>query len=273
MEENRQPPLIRDDEIFLRMTLTDRLQHIFLVAAFSLLILTGFPLLLHDARIFRWIVSTKTIYAARGLLHRAGAVGLVLTIVWHLLTTAFTRNGRRNFRELLPRPRDVRDAVQIFGYNLGLTRFLQQRGLLRKFFDAHPFWLFKRPPLVGRYSFIEKFEYGAVFWGSAVMVLTGFFMWFENLSLRLFPLWAHNIFIVVHDYEAVLAFLAVIIWHMYNVHLNPDVFPMSKIWLNGRITGRDLRLRHPLEYQAILEARKKRTEPDPESALIGDIRH
>lgn len=77
-------------------------------------------------------------------------------------------------------------------------------------------------------------------WGSFVMIVTGFFMWNVELSLSLFPLWVHNIFIILHGYEAMLAFLAVIIWHMYNVHLNPEVFPMSRVWLDGKITGHEL---------------------------------
>jgi cytochrome b subunit of formate dehydrogenase len=112
-------------------------------------------------------------------------------------------------------------------------------------------------PRYDRYNFVEKFEYWAVGWGSAVMIASGFFMWNVELSLRIFPLWVHNIFIIVHGYEAILAFLAIIIWHMYNVHLNPEVFPMSKIWLNGRITGHELRTLHPLEYEKIVEERKK----------------
>lgn len=88
-------------------------------------------------------------------------------------------------------------------------------------------------------------------------------MWNMELSLRLFPLWVHDIFIVLHGYEAMLAFLSVIIWHMYNVHLNPEVFPMSKTWLNGKITGKELRHLHPLEYQKILEKRKKLTQGQP----------
>jgi len=76
-------------------------------------------------------------------------------------------------------------------------------------------------------------------------------MWRVELSLRLFPLWVHDIFVVIHGYEAILAFLSIIIWHMYSVHFNPEVFPMSKIWLNGKISGHELRTLHPLEYQAI----------------------
>ncbi len=264
MEENRPAPLIGDDELFVRMSRTDRLQHILLIASFSLLILTGFPHLLHNVKLFKWILSTRTSHIVSGALHRAGAIALVLTIAWHALTAIFTAAGRKNFRELIPRPRDARDAVQIFGYNLGLTRYLQRRGILTNFFKKHQFWLFEQPPLIGRYNFIEKFEYWAVGWGSAIMILTGFFMWFESLSLRLFPLWIHNIFIVVHDYESILAFLSILVWHMYNVHLNPDVFPMSKVWLNGLITGKELRRHHPLEYREMLRARMDRPAETPQ---------
>jgi cytochrome b subunit of formate dehydrogenase len=134
---------------------------------------------------------------------------------------------------------------------------LHKRGIGKSFFAKHPAWLFEKEPEFGRYNFIEKFEYWAVAWGSFIMILSGFFMWKVELSLGLFPLWVHDIFVIVHGYEAMLAFLAVIIWHMYNVHLNPEVFPMSKIWINGKITGHELRTLHPLEYRKILEERKR----------------
>ncbi|HSA96299.1 MAG TPA: hypothetical protein VLJ16_09620, partial [Acidobacteriota bacterium] len=118
-----------------------------------------------------------------------------------------------------------------------------------------------------RYNFIEKLEYLAVAWGSLVMIVSGFFMWNVELSLRIFPLWVHDIFVIAHGYEAMLAFLAIIIWHMYNVHLNPEVFPMSKVWLNGKITGHELKTLHPLEYRKILAERKKALEAGPASGV------
>ena len=69
------------------------------------------------------------------------------------------------------------------------------------------------------------------------MIASGFFLWATNLSFRLFPLWVYDIFKIIHSYEAILAFLAIIIWHLYNVHLTPDVFPMSRVWLDGKISG------------------------------------
>jgi cytochrome b subunit of formate dehydrogenase len=254
--------LIRDDEVFLRMNFAERLQHVLMVVSFTTLILTGLPLLFYEMKIFKAVFATARAFQLRGWLHRAAAVILIVDVVWHTVYTIGTRRGRDNFREMIPRGKDLRDAVQQFGHNLGLTRFLHREGIGHKFFARRPFWLFETEPAYGRYNFIEKFEYLSVAWGSLVMIFSGFFMWKVELSLRLFPLWVHDIFVIVHGYEAMLAFLAIIIWHMYNVHLNPEVFPMSKVWLNGKITGRELRTLHPVEYRKIAEARRKALEPE-----------
>ena len=253
--------LIRDDEIFERMNLAERIQHFLLIITFLTLIVTGLPLMFYEMKLFKWIFAGGDLFYIRGILHRAAAVVMILNLVWHLIYTASTKRGRNNFKEMIPKFKDIRDAFEIFWHNLGLTRWLQRKGIFSKFFEKHPFWLFKKHPRFGRYNFIEKFEYWAVGWGSFVMIVTGFFMWQVELSLRLFPLWVHDIFIILHGYEAMLAFLAVIIWHMYNVHLNPEVFPMSKVWLNGKIDGHELRTLHPLEYEQILEERRRMRPP------------
>jgi cytochrome b subunit of formate dehydrogenase len=262
METLNRGALIRDDEVFLRMNLAERLQHVLLVVSFGTLILTGLPLMFYEMKIFKSIFAIERSFRIRGILHRVAAVILIVDIAYHLVYTIFTRRGRQNFRDMIPGWKDARDALQQFGYNLGLAKALHRKGIFRKFFDRRPFWLFAEEPAYGRYNFIEKFEYLAVAWGSLIMIVSGFFMWKVELSLRLFPLWVHDIFVIVHGYEAMLAFLAIIIWHMYNVHLNPEVFPMSKIWLNGRITGHELRTLHPLEYQEILESRRKALAPE-----------
>jgi cytochrome b subunit of formate dehydrogenase len=257
MEKIAGSDLIRDDEVILRMNLIERIQHIILLSTFFTLMLTGLPLMFYEMKLFKSIFSAGKSFYIRGILHRVAAVTLIVNVFWHLGYTFFTKRGRANLKEMKPGFRDLRDAFEQFWFNLGLTQFLYRRGVLKKFFEARPYWLFKRAPDYGRYNFIEKFEYWAVVWGSFVMIISGFFMWNVELSLSLFPLWVHNIFVIVHGYEAMLAFLAVIIWHMYNVHFNPEVFPMSKIWLNGKITGKELRLLHPLEYLRIVEERKK----------------
>ena len=157
----------------------------------------------------------------------------------------------------MPKLKDVTDALESFGYNLGFTRWLYEKGVLTRFFDEHPYWLFPQPPQYGRFNFIEKFEYLAVLVGQCRHDCQWVFPWATNLSFRLFPLWVYDIFKIIHSYEAILAFLAIIIWHLYNVHLTPEVFPMSRVWLDGKISGHELRMHHPLEYEAILEARRR----------------
>ncbi len=257
---SKEKPLIRDDEIFMRMNLTERIQHFILIITFLILILTGLPLIFYEIKFLKWIFSPQRSFYIRGIIHRIAAIAMILNMIWHMVYTVFTSRGRNNFKEIFPKFKDLKDAFEIFCHHVGLTRFLFRRGILKNFFTNHPYWLFKNPPEYGRYNFIEKFEYWAVGWGSIIMIISGFFMWKVTLSLTLFPLWVHDIFIIVHGYEAILAFLAVIIWHMYNVHLNPEVFPMSKIWLNGKITEKELRTLHPLEYKQILEERKKTIE-------------
>ncbi|HEU0005948.1 MAG TPA: cytochrome b/b6 domain-containing protein [Terriglobia bacterium] len=249
--------LVRDDEVFIRMTPLERLQHIVLILCFVLLVLTGLPLLLDPAMWLKKLFFFENSFAWRGWIHRLAGAGLIGLSVLHLVYVSGTRRGRELFWALMPKLKDVTDALESFGHNLGVTRWAYEKGILKQFFDQHPYWLFRQPPQYGRFNFIEKFEYIAVWWGNIVMIASGFFLWATNLSFRLFPLWVYDIFKIIHSYEAILAFLAIIIWHLYNVHLTPDVFPMSRVWLDGTITGHDLRAHHPLEYEAILEARRR----------------
>ncbi|HSA96649.1 MAG TPA: hypothetical protein VLJ16_11390, partial [Acidobacteriota bacterium] len=139
METLTDPGLIRDDEVFLRMNLTERLQHILLIVSFTLLVLTGLPLMFYELRVFKSIFSIGNAFALRGLLHRAAAVILIVDILWHFAYTVLTRRGRQNFRDLLPGWKDGRDALTLFGYNVGLSRWLYRRGIFKRFFDRHPF--------------------------------------------------------------------------------------------------------------------------------------
>mgnify|MGYP001046542379 CR=1 FL=1 len=253
--------LVPDDEVFLRMNLAERVQHYLLIGTFFLLMATGLPLFFYEFKAFKWFFPTEQVFYIRGIIHRIAAVVLILNLIWHILSAALTARGQNNLKDMIPKFRDGKDAFELFWHNVGLTRLIYKTGVFKKFFEAHRYWLFEKPPLFGRYNFIEKFEYWAVGWGSVVMIISGFFMWNVELSLRFFPLWIHDVLVMIHGYEALLAFLAVIIWHMYNVHLNPEVFPMSKIWLNGKITGKELRLLHPLEYQRIVDERKRSLQP------------
>ncbi len=248
-------PAPAPEEYFVRMSLLERLQHGLLIVSFSLLVLTGLPLIVYEWRPLQALFSFFTFYL-RGVLHRVAAVMLIGLSVWHLLYMLLTARGRETLRELRLRTRDLKDAFEIFMYNLGTTPWLYRKGILADFFRRHPYWLFQDPPRYGRYNFIEKFEYMAVVWGSFVMILTGLFMWKVELAMRLFPKYVFDLFVAIHSYEAILAFLAIIIWHMYNVHFSPAAFPMSKVWLTGKISREQMMREHPLEYEALQKKRR-----------------
>ncbi|MEA1996543.1 MAG: hypothetical protein U9N45_02850, partial [Gemmatimonadota bacterium] len=132
---------------------------------------------------------------------------------------------------------------------------------VKDFFAAVAYKLSRREetPRFSRFDYIEKFEYFSVVWGCVIMIITGAALWFPEKATLLFPLWVLEILRVIHGYEAVLAGLAIIIWHMYHANLKPSVFPMSKVWLNGLITLEELHENHPLEFESLLAVLPSKT--------------
>ncbi|MCZ6680206.1 MAG: hypothetical protein O7E52_23490 [Candidatus Poribacteria bacterium] len=112
-------------------------------------------------------------------------------------------------------------------------------------------------PQFGWYSDVEKVEYWALVWGVAIMTITGFLLWFESL----FPRLLLDVATVIHRYEAILAVLAIIVWHFYHVHWRPEVFRMNPVWLRGRISVEELRRHHPLAYQTLMHNLQKANNP------------
>jgi thiosulfate reductase cytochrome b subunit len=96
---------------------------------------------------------------------------------------------------------------------------------------------------VGRYSYVEKLEYWALVWGSIIMVLTGGLMTWQDWTLRMFPKWLFDVIRAIHFYEAVLACLAILVWHFYWVIFDPDEYPMKWTWTTGQASESDVRHR------------------------------
>lgn len=226
-----------------RFSRSARIQHIVLIASFTMLIVTGLPVLVAGAG--GGIV--RGLFAVRTLLHHGAGVVLIGLGVYHTIWISFTDEGRREFGSVLPRYKDLTDLVHFVKYQLGRT---------------------DEPPPYGKYDPFEKFEYLAVVWGSLVMVVTGLMMWFFEFTFQLFPKWAYDLVRLIHGYEAILAFLAVILGHLYNVHLKPGVWPMNRVWLDGKMTLRELKAHHPLEYERWL--REQSMQPDPTDASPTD---
>jgi cytochrome b subunit of formate dehydrogenase len=78
-------------------------------------------------------------------------------------------------------------------------------------------------------------------WGTAVMAVTGFLLWFNSWTLRHFPTWIADVATVVHYYEAILASLSILVWHLYMVVFDPDVYPMDRAWITGKTSAEHFR--------------------------------
>jgi cytochrome b subunit of formate dehydrogenase len=224
-------PAVREFE---RFSWNFRTQHMILLVSCIILIITGLPLKFHEARISQLFFDLVGGVQMSTLIHRIGAVGLIAVGAYHLLYLLVFRQGRRDFWELLPRPRDARDLLQMLRYFLGKTN---------------------DKPRFGRFSYVEKFDYWAVYWGMVIMIGSGLILWFLETSLQYLPKFAADIAREAHSDEGLLATLAIIIWHFYNVHLNPENFPMNWTMFTGNISEEEMRRHHPLEHEELMAAR------------------
>ena len=165
------------------------------------------------------------------IVHRGGALILILTSFYHLIYSLIHPEGRRDFRLMIPTRQDLRDFAQNMSWFLGLR---------------------KERPRFGRFSYFEKFDYWAVFWGCAIMIGSGLAMWLPDIVRWLIPSASPALMEALkeaHSHEAVLAVLAIFIWHIYNVHFRPDRFPGTLFWMHGRLSRKEMEREHPLELQ------------------------
>jgi formate dehydrogenase gamma subunit len=238
------PARNHEQALYLRMTLNERFQHIFLLVSFVVLVITGFMLRYPDSW---WVTYLRglddRIFDYRSLMHRVAGVVMVVASVYHLAYVILTRRGRQFVRDMLPRRSDITDVLGAFAYNLGFSSI---------------------KPRFGRFSYVEKSEYWAVVWGTVVMVVTGTIMWFENTFIGVLTLLGWEIARTIHFYEAWLAALAILVWHIYFVIFNPDVYPMNLAWITGTLSAEEMEEEHPLEMEAMRQARSEANWPGDE---------
>jgi cytochrome b subunit of formate dehydrogenase len=216
---------------YLRMTVLERLQHAGVALPFILLVITGFMVHYSDAG---WVQLIRRIYPRafelRSLLHRAAGAVMMLTSLFHIAYVVFTARGRQLVKDLWLRPSDLKEAWAAVKYNLGLS---------------------KAKARFGRFTYAEKAEYWALVWGTIVMTLTGIVMWFDNTFIGLLTKLGYDVSRTVHFYEAWLATLAIVVWHLYFVIFNPDEYPMNIAWLTGRLSEREMAEEHPRELERL----------------------
>lgn len=222
-----------------RFNIYFRIQHMMLFTSVIILIITGLPLKFPGAAVSKALMTVMGGIMVQGIIHRAGAVLLISFYLFHTLYTIFNKEGRRDFMLLLPKPKDFKDVFQMIKYFFGLS---------------------KEKPKFDRFSYIEKFDYWAVYWGGIVMVGSGLIMWLHNVTLRYLPKYVYDIAREAHSDEALLATLTIVIWHFYNVHFNPSRFPGSLLWWHGRLSKKQMEDEHPLEYERIIKDRQGHDE-------------
>lgn len=195
-----------------RMFAFERLQHALLAISFAILAWSGFALKYPDAWWAKPMLLWEGSTPVRSLVHRAAAVVFIAVTLMHVISLLANRNLRRHWRGLWPARRDVSEAAGTFRYNLGL---LADR------------------PAASEHSYVEKAEYWAVVWGSAVMIASGVTLWASDLAMAWLPKGVLDVATAVHFYEAVLATLAILVWHFYSVIFDPDVYPLDTAALTG----------------------------------------
>ena len=210
-----------------RFDLHQRIQHWVLIASVLTLVATEWPLRGAMLAPSGGFVGLFGGVVKAGLIHRIAGIAMGVASVYHLVYLTVLALKRRPFLSMLPSPKDIQDLF----------------GNLAYFFGAR-----KERPQFGRYMYAEKFDYWAVFWGVAIMFGTGLVRWFPVWFARWLPASIIEAAQIAHGDEATLAALALFVWHLYNVHLRPSVFPMSWVWVDGKIDVDTLKHEHPLEY-------------------------
>ncbi len=215
---------MRTEAKILRWTFNERFQHLVLFITFTILAYSGFALRFSEGWWAFPFMAIKGSFDWRRVLHRTTAVGFCVLCVYHIGFLIFTKRGRNEFRAFLPKGKDFSDLFKMLKYNMGIS---------------------KEKPQFERFNFIEKSEYWALIWGALIMILTGALLTFDNLVMRYFPKWLLDSAAVIHFYEAVLATLAILIWHLYFSIFSPEHYPMNWSWITGKTTEHERRKDDP----------------------------
>ena len=243
---------------FLRFSRLNRTLHVVMIVSFMSLALTGLTLKFSYTG---WAVVLSRLlggFETAGYIHRAAAVAMIGLFVTHLVD--LWRRKRRDYGSwramllgpdtLLPTLKDLRELV----------------ATMRWFVGQGP------RPRYGRWTYWEKFDYFAVFWGIAVIGTTGFLLWFSELATRVLPGSLLNVATIIHSDEALLATGFIFTVHFFNTHLRPEKFPMDLVIFTGRMPLEEFRRDKPAEYEALVacgELERHLVDPYPPIVVRG----
>ena len=205
-----------------RFPLARRIEHWVMMLSFTILAITGLPQRFSSSPLSIAFVGILGGIETLRTIHHIAAIVMMLGTAWHLLVFGYLSYVRRTRLTMLPTLQDAKDGWQALMYNIGRT---------------------KTPPQMGRYTFEEKMEYWAFVWGAIIMGATGFMMWNPISTARFLPGEVIPAAKAAHGGEALLAVLAIIVWHMYGVHIKR----FNRSMFTGKMTEADMLHEHPLE--------------------------
>ncbi len=213
--------------LFVRLNTAEKVQHLTLVVCFVVLVVTGFMLKIPENLVKPFGQAAESVFYYRSLLHRTAGVVLIVLSFCHLGYLILTAPGRRWLRDMIPGRKDLLDMRDNFLYFTGVR---------------------SEPPEFDRFTYQQKMEYGALLMGNTLMSITGLLLWTEYLWSKFLV----DVATVIHGMEAILACLAIIIWHMYEIHLRPGKSPFNGMWLTGLMDEEEFREDHALHYKKIM---------------------
>ncbi len=214
-----------------RFTRNELIQHTFLLSSFIILALTGFQLKFPDSVYGKLMYELGFNEVVRQWVHRISAVVMMILSCYHAVYLAFTSRGRDVVKGLFPRYSDLIQMKDTMLYYMHLS---------------------KKHPQYDNYNYIEKMEYWALIWGTIVMALTGLVLWFPTVVGNWAPVWFIKVSEIVHFYEAILATLAILIWHWFFVIFHPKEYPLSFTALDGKMTIHHYKGEHRLKYHKVI---------------------
>lgn len=194
-----------------RFSILQRVEHLILLLSFTILALTGLPQKFFQAGISQWLMQALGGIELVRIIHRIASTVFVLLAVYHFAGLGFKLIVQRKEANMLPNFKDAKDAIQAFLFNLGLSR---------------------KPPRMGHFNFTEKMEYWAMIWGLILMAISGYMLWNPIATAKILPGVVIPAAKALHGAEAILAVLAILIWHFYNVHIKGWNWSMIKGWLS-----------------------------------------
>jgi cytochrome b subunit of formate dehydrogenase len=229
-----------------RMSTNQRWQHLVLLTCFIVLAITGFFIKFPSF----WLVQTLGLSGPLpGLIHRLAGVILIGDVIYHLFYLAITQEGRRIKRDVAPALKDLSDAWETVRYYLGPGR---------------------EKPKSGRFSYAGKAEYWALICGIALMAITGVMMWASVSTGNALARWWFDVAAAIHFYEAILALLGILVWHFFQVFLEPDLYPMNRVRWNGRMPVEQSRREHEQNAEALEEGEANAAAEGEAGATDGD---